>query len=48
MAEPKRGDAPMVLDQAAGKKACRSCSLSANRPYRDGSHSGSGDPKAYR
>ena len=48
MAEPKRGNAPMVLDERAGKKACCMCGLSANLPYCDGSHSGGRVPKAYR
>jgi len=33
---------PFVMDEKAGKKAFCSCGLSANNPYCDGSHKGSG------
>ncbi len=38
MAEPKRGTAPMVIDETPGKKAYCQCGLSANMPYCDGAH----------
>ena len=33
---------PFVMDEKAGKKAFCSCGLSANNPYCDGSHKGTG------
>lgn len=39
MAEPKRGNAPIVIDETPGKKAYCMCGHSANLPYCDGAHS---------
>ncbi len=39
MAEPKHGTRPIVVEEAAGKKAYCQCGLSANLPYCDGAHS---------
>jgi len=33
---------PFIVDEKAGKKAICSCGLSANNPYCDGSHKGTG------
>ena len=33
---------PFVVDENGGKKAICSCGLSANNPYCDGSHKGTG------
>lgn len=42
MAEPKHGNAPLVVDETAGKKAYCQCGLSAKLPYCDGAHSREG------
>ena len=38
MAEPKHGNAPMVIDETPGKKAYCMCGLSEKLPYCDGAH----------
>ncbi len=39
MAEPKRVNAPIVIDETPGKKAYCMCGLSERLPYCDGAHS---------
>ena len=39
MAEPKRGDRPIVVDETPGKKAYCQCGWSERLPYCDGTHS---------
>ncbi len=38
MTAPKHGNAPMVIEETAGKKAYCQCGLSAKLPYCDGAH----------
>lgn len=40
--EPKHGDAPILIDETAGKKAYCQCGLSEKLPYCDGTHSRAG------
>ncbi len=42
MGEPKHVNAPIVLDETAGKKAYCMCGLSEKLPYCDGAHSREG------
>ena len=39
MADIKHGNAPIVVDETAGRKAYCQCGLSADLPYCDGAHS---------
>lgn len=38
MAEVKHGNAPIVVNETAGRKAYCQCGLSADLPYCDGAH----------
>jgi len=42
MAEPKHGQAPIVVNETPGKKAYCQCGLSAKLPYCDGAHNREG------
>ncbi|MGB0715959.1 MAG: CDGSH iron-sulfur domain-containing protein [Phycisphaerae bacterium] len=42
MGEPKHGNAPIVIDETAGKKAYCMCGHSENLPYCDGAHAREG------
>lgn len=39
MADPKRSDRPIKIEETAGRKAYCTCGWSENLPYCDGSHS---------
>lgn len=39
MAEPKRGERPIMVEETPGKKAYCQCGWSEKLPYCDGSHS---------
>lgn len=39
MADPKRSDKPIVVDETPGKKAYCQCGWSERLPYCDGAHS---------